>query len=172
MGKRFSNHEDDTPREDTVSESESFRKILCRWQRNWKTVLLGGTQFFAFKLTKTVSGDLLFAREAHYQTLTQIAFTSDEMLVFSGGEDALVHTWRLFDLVKFDQRSEEIMPVQTWNDHSLPITGIFCGQGMAMNSRLYTSSLDQTVKVRLFHTYVKSDLGCGCFTIDDNDIIP
>ena len=69
------------------------------------------------------------------------------MLVFTGGEDAAVQTWRLLDLVDFNKRSEEIMPVQTWNEHSLSITGIICGNGTAMNSRVYTSSLDQTLKV-------------------------
>ncbi len=65
------------------------------------------------------SGNLLFAREAHYQCLTQISFTMDEALLFTGGEDAVVHAWRVTDLVDFDLRSEEIMPVQSWNEHTL-----------------------------------------------------
>jgi hypothetical protein len=56
------------------------------------------------------------------------------------------------DLVDFDLRSDEIMPVQSWNDHTLAVTGIVCGSGTAMNARVYTSSLDQTVKVPPFTT--------------------
>jgi|SRR5579859_6362224 len=93
------------------------------------------------------SGNLLFGREAHYQPLTQLCFTADEALLFTGGEDAAVHTWRVMDLVDFDRRSEEIMPIQSWSDNTLSITGINCGPGTAMNARVFTASLDQTVKV-------------------------
>lgn len=93
------------------------------------------------------SGNLLFAREAHYQPLAQICFAADEALLFTGGDDAVVHSWRLLDLVDSNLRSEEVMPIQSWNEHTLAITGVVCGNGTALNARVYTSSLDQTVKV-------------------------
>ena len=77
-----------------------------------------------------------------------MSFTSDEALLFTGGEDAVIHTWRMMELVDFNLRSEEIMPVQSWNEHTLTITGIICGNGTAMTARVYTSSLDQTVKAQ------------------------
>lgn len=79
--------------------------------------------------------------------------------MFTGGEDAVVHSWRVMDLVDFNLRSEEIIPVQSWNDHTLAITGIICGSGTAMNARLYTSSLDQTVKVPPRSNETDLDLG-------------
>lgn len=51
------------------------------------------------------------------------------------------------DLVDSNLRSEEISPLQSWNDHTLPITGIAVGQGTTLASRAYTSSLDQTVRI-------------------------
>jgi len=60
----------------------------------------------------------------------------------------VIHSWRVLDLVDFNMRSEEIMPVQSWNEHTLAITEIICGAGTAMTARVYTASLDQTVKVR------------------------
>ena len=39
------------------------------------------------------------------------------------------------------------MPLQSWNEHTLAVTGIMCGSGTAVNARVYTSSLDHTVKV-------------------------
>lgn len=51
------------------------------------------------------------------------------------------------DLVDPNLRSEEIVPLQTWNDHTLSITGIAVGQGSALTARAYTASLDQTVRV-------------------------
>jgi pre-rRNA-processing protein IPI3 len=111
------------------------------------TWCLGGSESGRLFVWETASGNLMFGREAHYQPLTQIAFTADETLVFTGGEDAAVHTWRTMDLVDLDGRSEEVMPVHSWNDHSLAVTGVVCGSGTAMNARVFTSSLDQTVKV-------------------------
>ena len=85
-----------------------------------------------------------------------MSFTVDEALLFTGGDDAVIHAWRVLDLVDFDMRSEEIMPVQSWNEHTLAITGIICGTGTAMTARVYTASLDQTVKVQFLqdHTLI------------------
>jgi pre-rRNA-processing protein IPI3 len=79
--------------------------------------------------------------------LSQICFTNDEALCITGGDDAVVHIWRTMDLVDLNKRSEEIMPIQSWNEHNLPITGIVSGNGTSVTARIYTSSLDQTVRV-------------------------
>jgi pre-rRNA-processing protein IPI3 len=118
------------------------------------------------------SGNLLFAREAHYQPLTQLCFTADEALLFTGGEDAAVHSWRLLDLVDFNLRSEEILPVQSWNEHTLAITEIICGSGTAMNARVYTSSLDHTIKVDFRALHLIIDLGRLYIIFVNNDIVP
>ena len=119
------------------------------------------------------SGNLLFAREGHYQPLTQMSFTTDEALLFTGGEDAVLQAWRVMDLVDFELRSEEIMPVQSWNEHTLAITGITCASGTAMTARMYTSSLDQTVKVLFAKSLsLTSDLGCIDSVPNHNHPIP
>ena len=118
------------------------------------------------------SGNLLFAREAHYQPLTHLCFTSDEAFLFSGGDDAVIHTWRLLDLVDFNLRSEEIVPIQSWNEHTLAVTGIVCGSGTAMAGRVYTSSLDKTVKVVILILRVDKDLGYVYPVADDHNLVP
>ena len=95
------------------------------------------------------SGNLMFAREAHYQALTHLCFSADEGVLLSGGGDGVVHCWQTMDLVDFHLRSEEITPLQSWNEHTLPITGIATGQGTVLTSRAYTASLDQTIRVCL-----------------------
>jgi len=76
------------------------------------------------------------------------------------------------DLVDFNMRSEEIVPIQSWNEHTLAITGIVCGSGTPMTARLYTSSLDKTVKVLLLIPGVDEDLGYLYPIADDHNIIP
>jgi pre-rRNA-processing protein IPI3 len=123
-------------------------------------------------MIQMASGDLFFAREAHYQALTQISFTRDEAFVFTGGEDAVLHVWRMMDLVDFDRPSDEAMPVKTWNDHTLAITGISCGIGTALTTRLYTSSLDHTVKVRDSTLSTNVDMGHHKLIFNDNNPLP
>ena len=115
----------------------------------------------------------MFAREAHYQPLTHMCFTPDEAFLFSGGDDAVLHTWRVLDLVDFNLQSDEITPIQSWNEHALAVTGLVCGSGTAMTARLYTSSLDKTVKVLVLIVFrVDKDLGYLHLIANDNNPIP
>ena len=97
-----------------------------------------------------------------------MSFALDEALLFTGGEDAVIHAWRMMDLVDFSLRSEEIMPVQSWNEHTLSITAIICGNGTAMTARVYSASLDQTVKVQFKMILTNSDLGCVYSVANDD----
>jgi len=153
---------------------KSLRDMVCRWQRVRKTVTLGGTFLPWCPILaerEIASGNLLFAREAHYQPLTQLCFSSDEAFLFTGGDDAVVHVWRVMDLTDFNFRSEEVLPMQSWNEHTLGITGIVCGSGAAMTARLYTSSLDRTVKALHFIVETNEDLEhLYTIAVDDNTI--
>jgi hypothetical protein len=91
----------------------------------------------------------MFAREAHYQALTHLCFSVDDGMLLSGGGDAVVHSWRTMDLVDLQLQSDKIQPLQSWNEHTLPITGIVVGHGMSLTCHAYTASLDQTVRVYL-----------------------
>lgn len=146
--------------------------MVCWWQRLRKIIPVGGTlTSMTLVDLQIASGNLLFAREAHYQPLTHLSFTSDEAFLFSGGDDAVIHTWRVLDLVDFNLRSEEIVPIQSWNEHTLAVTGIVCGSGTAMSARVYTSSMDKTVKVAILILRVDKDLGYFYPVTDDYDLV-
>jgi hypothetical protein len=68
--------------------------------------------------------------------------------VFTGDDDAVVHGWRMANggLSCFCLQIEEVLPVSSWMEHTLGITGVICGAGTALNARVFTSSLDQTVR--------------------------
>ncbi len=79
--------------------------------------------------------------------------TQDDSFILSGGEDAVVHVWSLLDLLDTSTANDAssslqrgCVPLFTWTDHVLPITSIHCGLGGYLG-RVYTSSLDRTVKV-------------------------
>ncbi|KAF0694745.1 Aste57867_14421 [Aphanomyces stellatus] len=96
------------------------------------------------------TGALLHVWDAHYKAVSALRLTSDDAFIVSGGDDAVVHVWRLLDLLDASSSDSALqsgaVPLHTWTDHVLPITSIHCGLG-GLNGRVFTSSLDRTVKV-------------------------
>ncbi|CAK5014768.1 unnamed protein product [Aphanomyces euteiches] len=95
------------------------------------------------------TGALLHVWDAHYKAVSALSMTTDDAFVISGGDDAVVHVWRLLDLLDASSPDSVLrtgaVPVHTWTDHVLPITSIHCGHGGYLG-RVFTSSLDRTTK--------------------------
>ncbi|OQS02021.1 WD domain-containing protein [Thraustotheca clavata] len=93
------------------------------------------------------TGALLHVWDAHYKAVSALSLTPDNAFLVSGGEDAVVHVWRLLDILDASNQSsalnQGLSPLHTWTDHVLPITHIHCGFG----GRVFTSSLDRTTKI-------------------------
>ena len=93
------------------------------------------------------TGELLRVLGGHYKQVSSLAFSSDGAYLISGGQDAMVHVWSMATLVDEELRSSTTCEaVHTWTGHSLPVTGVFCGEG-GINGRVATSSLDHTCKI-------------------------
>ncbi len=108
------------------------------------TWLVGGTQSGRLYLWEIASGNLIFAKEAHYSSVSSIEFSWNESQVLTGGEDAVAMVWNLTDLIRTDCGSEEIQPVHTHRQHSKRIACVAWGLG----HRNYTASSDGTVCIR------------------------
>lgn len=75
-------------------------------------------------------------------------FTDDDTALISASDDASVNVWLLTKLL--DEQEDITVapsPHYSWSDHSLPVTDIVCGTGTYGSARIWTSSLDHTVKV-------------------------
>ncbi|ODQ64091.1 WD40 repeat-like protein [Nadsonia fulvescens var. elongata DSM 6958] len=128
---------------------------------NW---LVGGGlesgRLFVWELS---SGILWFAREAHYQAVTHLKFSADSSLVISASKDSRILAWRLGDLVSGNQ--DEVTPAWSASEHTLAVTGLEIGYGGTSggDARVYSCSLDQTVRVwdaavgTLLSTFILSD---------------
>ncbi|TYZ60174.1 hypothetical protein PybrP1_012083 [[Pythium] brassicae (nom. inval.)] len=96
------------------------------------------------------TGDLVMVWDAHYKSVAALALTSDDSHVITAGDDAVVHVWRLVDILDEPDVTasfqQGITPVVSWTDHVLPVTSIHAGLG-GVNGRIYTSSLDRTCKI-------------------------
>lgn len=123
------------------------------------TWLVGGAQSGRFYVWEVNSGNLMAMREKHYQEITTIQFSPDESFLFTGSKDSTVLGWRLMELitssleggVSFGNQSvssnNSVQPVYSWTKvHSLEITGLCIGYGRGAESRVYTSSLDSTLR--------------------------
>lgn len=121
-------------------------------------------------LWETASGNLITVRDAHYQSVTHLQFSSDEAYIFSGAVDSRVCAWKLVDLVREGSGSAttgnasikestkekkqsttsaaDTRPQISWTGHKLPITGLVPGYGTATGGlKIYSSSLDKTVRI-------------------------
>lgn len=94
------------------------------------------------------TGTLILAQDAHYQGITCLDFTQDDAYLFTGGNDSRVFGWNMTDVtnLSLDRSTESVQPAITWTDHSLPVTDICVGYGRSNEARVFTSSLDQTVR--------------------------
>jgi hypothetical protein len=87
---------------------------------------------------------LLKSIQIHYQSITCLVSSVDELLLFSGSEDGTVLVFTLPTLV-LDVEGNDT-PIATLQ-HSLPITAIHISSTLSGHVRIYTASLDKTVVV-------------------------
>ncbi|CAI5710770.1 unnamed protein product [Peronospora destructor] len=96
------------------------------------------------------TGDLVTVFDAHYKRVSALVLTSDNSHLITAGEDALVHVWRLIDLLDEPNAASSFQqgmtPLVSFTDHVLPVTSLHVGLG-GVNARIYTSSLDRTCKI-------------------------
>lgn len=96
------------------------------------------------------TGELVLVFDAHYKAVSALALTSDDSHLVSAGEDAVVHVWRLVDILDepdvTSSFTQGLLPMRSFTEHALPVTSLHVGRGGA-NARIFTSSLDRTCKV-------------------------
>ena len=92
------------------------------------------------------TGKMINMLSKHYQQVNCIKFIDDGSHFISGGQDGQVIVWSLSSAVGDRYRIENIEPLHTFSDHSLPVTDIWVGAG-GLAAMLVTVSLDRTCKI-------------------------
>ncbi|RLN82595.1 hypothetical protein BBJ28_00003768 [Nothophytophthora sp. Chile5] len=112
--------------------------------------LFAGAQSGKVYVWDVKTGELVTVFDAHYKRVSALALTSDDSHLVTAGEDALVHVWRLVDLLDepdvTSSFQQGVTPAVSFTDHVLPVTAVHVGLG-GVNARIYTSSLDRTCKI-------------------------
>ncbi|KAJ3204365.1 WD repeat-containing protein 18 [Entophlyctis luteolus] len=91
------------------------------------------------------NGDMVAMFDAHFKPVRVLSFSSDDASIVTAGDDAFAHVWLLGRAMS---RSASASPYCTMTGHSLPITdAAFSTVNPFRSSKLFTSSLDHTLKV-------------------------
>ncbi|KAL3153211.1 hypothetical protein ABBQ38_011961 [Trebouxia sp. C0009 RCD-2024] len=112
----------------------------------------GGGASGAIYVWASGSGQLLRSWPAHYKAVTCLVFTQHSGgLLLSGGEDTVVSTWVLMDVLDASISQQVLQqqpptPLYSWSEHTLPVTSIHAGAGQA-NALAVTASLDRSCKI-------------------------
>lgn len=122
-------------------------KLVCITASNQGSLVAGATANGRVYIWQVSTGLLLKVFEAHYRQVTRMVFTGDDSALLTASEDASVHVWLVGQLLEHDTDQGRPSPLYSWSDHTLPITDIKVGAGSLTSARVYTASLDSTVKV-------------------------
>lgn len=111
------------------------------------TWLAGGDAAGKIYLWEVSSGNLLFVKEAHYQGITSISFSQDDLFLVTGAADAVVKVWSTVEVLDPQVNQDLIRPRLNLTQHNLAISALHVGTGSSITARLFTASLDQSIRI-------------------------
>jgi WD40 repeat protein len=106
------------------------------------------------------SGLLLVAFKGHYRQVLAVKFSDDDSILITSADDAMVHVWDFAGLIMNDSNPEQSL-LRTVSTNKTGVTGIACGSGVGVNSKVATSSLDHSCRV--FMAYSGVEIFCATF---------
>lgn len=133
-------------------------------------LLAGGSASGKVYLWELSSGNLVAVKEAHYQAVNVVRFSSCGTYLVTGGADARCSVWKTVDLVSVEE-DLKVASALTFMDHTLAVTDIFLTDGIRSDIRLYSASKDGTIRNydvtsgKLITTYVLPQ-AVECITVD------
>lgn len=97
-------------------------------------------------LWELASGNLTTVIDKHENGVGVVKFTRDESFLFTGSHDGSVFGWRMLDLIASD--TSDIQPAYAWDEtHASSVSSICMSYGHRVDTTVYTSSADKTVRV-------------------------
>ncbi|KAJ3265640.1 WD repeat-containing protein 18 [Chytriomyces hyalinus] len=94
------------------------------------------------------TGNMVAMYDAHFKPIKTIAFSADDSAFVTAGDDAFAHTWLVARVTNALDPGVASQSYATMTGHSLPITdAAFSSTSLFNKSKLFTSSLDRSVKV-------------------------
>ncbi|KAK5578843.1 hypothetical protein RB653_008517 [Dictyostelium firmibasis] len=120
---------------------EKSGPICCSSDGNY--LVMGSASGMVY-LWEVSTGTLLRMWEAHYNKISCITFTKDDFYIITAGDDGIINCWSFEQCL--DREVSLLRARNSFSDHSLGITSIYCSYG-GCNARLFSVSLDRTCKI-------------------------
>ncbi|ORZ04262.1 WD40-repeat-containing domain protein [Absidia repens] len=123
-------------------------KIITIAASNQGQYVAGATTTGRVYIWHTATGHLKRVFDAHYRQIHRLVFSNDDSALITVGDDATVNVWLIAQLL-CSETDADARPstLYSWSDHTLPVTDVCIGLGNLSTARVYTSSLDFTVKL-------------------------
>ena len=112
-------------------------KVTCLSVSHDDVFCAVGTENGYVNVWRISDGALVKKIAAHFRSVTVVKFTFDSSFLVSASEDGSVSVW--------NHISEVLTPVQHWNDHTLPVSGLHISYGISGTARIASASLDGKV---------------------------
>lgn len=137
-----------------INSSDTIQnvKFVLPGKANCLVVSPGAGEFLVAGIKENIyiwhvaTGRMLTMLSKHYQQVNCIKFIDDGSHFVSAGQDGQTIVWSLSAAIGDRYRVENIEPLHTFSDHSLPITDMWIGTG-GLAALLVTVSLDRTCKI-------------------------
>jgi WD40 repeat protein len=111
-----------------------------------------------------VTGKLLKMFDSHFQQVTRCVFSINDKFLVTSGRDSVINIYDCCDFTKV-----------SLSGHSLAVTDLYIGYTVPPNARIYSCSLDKTVKIWDFKMLLASiifpsALTCLCVNVAETSI--
>lgn len=123
-------------------------RVVCICLSRSGSYLAAGSVDGTVLIWELSTGTLLASFDAHYKSITCLQFTDDDAALVSASEDSMCSVWSLPALI--DEGANANMsyaPYVLLSDHTLPISDLHISHGTFPDIRIFTASLDQTIKI-------------------------
>ncbi|BFU23948.1 WD domain, G-beta repeat containing protein [Entamoeba histolytica HM-1:IMSS-B] len=126
-------------RENVIAKSPILEPLSSIYYLS-TSYIVGGTISGKIVVWSNSNGLLLKQFQAHNKKITSIVYCNDNGILITAGEDSVIRGWNFVSL--FCNSVPE--PLFTYTSHSLPITALYCGEGL--NAGIISIALDNTMK--------------------------
>ncbi|KAH9821233.1 WD40-repeat-containing domain protein [Melampsora americana] len=123
-------------------------RVICISLSPSGTYLAAGSLDGTVLIWELSTGTLLASFDAHYKSITCLQFTDDDAALVTASEDSMCSVWSLAALIdEGGNGNMSYSPYVLLSDHTLPISDLHVSHGTFPDIRIFTASLDQTVKI-------------------------
>ncbi|KAI9155965.1 Pre-rRNA-processing protein ipi3 [Blastocladiella emersonii ATCC 22665] len=107
-------------------------------------LVAAGSESGKVYLWDLASGALLNVVDAHFQAVTAVAFSADDMVIATASADAGV---KVFEIASLADATTPTTPLHSLAAHTLPVTALHFTSSPSHTARLLTCSADHAVKI-------------------------